>query len=151
MKLNNIRLLVEDFDSCFKFYREQVGLALSWGKPGGDYASFDIGISDNKMGLSIFKSDLMSKALGNHDKKLPLDCREKVAIVIQVESVDETFTALSGRGIEFVTKPIDMPGWGSRVAHFRDPEGNLIELCSVMSKEKWSDDLVRESREYEKE
>ncbi len=47
MKLNNIRLLVNDFDNCFKFYSEKVGLTVTWGKLGGDYASFDIGIDTN--------------------------------------------------------------------------------------------------------
>jgi predicted enzyme related to lactoylglutathione lyase len=102
------------------------------------------------MGLSIFKSDLMSKALGNYDKKLPDNCREKVVIVIQVENVDETYTTLSGKGIEFITKPIDMAGWGSRVAHFKDPEDNLIEIYSELSKDNWSNELIEESKDYEK-
>lgn len=149
MKLNNIRLLVNDFNLCFKFYSEKVGLNLSWGKLGGDYASFDIGVNENKMGLSIFKSDLMSKALGNNNKKLPINCRGKVVIVIQVENVDETYSSLSRRGIEFITKPIDMAGWGSRVAHFRDPEDNLIEIYSELSKDNWSNELIEESKDYE--
>lgn len=76
MKLNNIRLLVENFDDCFRFYTEKVGLKVTWGKIGGDYASFDIGISSNKMGFSIFKSDLMAKQVGNFDKTLPSNNRE---------------------------------------------------------------------------
>ena len=87
MKLNNVRLLVQDFDKCFRFYSEKVGLAVTWGKLGGDYASFDIGIESNKMGLSIFKTDLMANAIGNFDMQLPVNCREKVVIVIQVDNV----------------------------------------------------------------
>ena len=61
MKINNIRLLVADFDNCYRFYSEKLGLKVTWGKIGGDYASFDIGLESNNMGFSIFKSDLMSK------------------------------------------------------------------------------------------
>lgn len=149
MRLNNVRLLVKDFDNCFKFYSEKVGLTVTWGKPGGDYASFDIGLETNKMGLSIFKTDLMAKALGNIGMQLPVNCREKVVIVIQVDNVDKVFKRLSDNGIDFINKPIDIAGWGSRVAHFRDPEDNLIEIYSELSKDKWSRDLIEESKDYE--
>lgn len=149
MKLNNVRLLVRDFDKCYKFYSETIGLLVTWGKPGGEYASFDIGLESNKMGLSIFKSDLMAMTLGNFDQQLPVKCREKIAIVIQVESVDEVFRKLTEKGVEFINKPVDIAAWGSRVAHFRDPEENLIEIYSELSKDKWSYDLIEESKEFE--
>jgi predicted enzyme related to lactoylglutathione lyase len=149
MKLDNIRLLVKDFDTCFSFYAEKVGLPVSWGKAGGDYASFDIGLESNKMGLSIFKSDLMAQAVGNIDLPLPIQCREKAVIVIQVEDVDAVFKKLSARGVQFINEPMDMSGWGGRVAHFRDPEGNLIEIYAELAKDKWSNDLIEESKDYE--
>lgn len=149
MELCNIRLLVNDFDKCFKFYSELVGLKVTWGKVGGDYASFDIGIKSYEMGLSIFKSDLMARAIGNSAKTLPVDNREKVAIVLKVDSVDETFKDLTDKGVEFINKPMDMPGWGNRVVHFRDPEGNLVELISDLDKSKWDRDLLDEAKEYE--
>jgi catechol 2,3-dioxygenase-like lactoylglutathione lyase family enzyme len=150
MKLHNIRLLVQDFDQCFRFYSEKVGLKVTWGKPGGDYASFDIGIESNEMGFSLFKSDLMANAIGNSEKHLPHDCREKTVIVIHVDNVDKAYKKLSDNGVLFINKPIDMAGWGSRVAHFRDPEDNLIEIFSELPKNEWSNDLLEEATEYEK-
>ena len=147
MKINNIRLLVADFDECFRFYSEKVGLNVTWGKPGGDYASFDVGIESNKMGLSLFKSDLMAQEIGNADKTLPSGNREKTVIVLQVDDVDKTCERLANNGVEFINKPKDIAGWGSRVAHFRDPENNLIEIYSELPKEKWSEDLLEESIE----
>jgi len=149
MKLNNVRLLVKDFDNCFKFYSEKIGLKVTWGKIGGEYASFDIGLESNKMGLSIFKTDLMAMTLGNSDLQLPVKCREKIIIVIQVESVDEVFRKLTEKGVEFINKPIDIAAWGSRVAHFRDTEENIIEIYSELSKDKWSNDLIKDSKEFE--
>ncbi len=150
MELSNIRLLVKDFDKCFKFYSEQLGLKVTWGKIGGDYASFDIGIKSNEMGFSIFKSDLMASAIGNSEKSLPFDNREKIAVILKVDSVDETYKELVNKGIEFINKPKDMAGWGGRVVHFRDPEGNLLELISALDKEKWDKDLLDEAKEYDK-
>jgi predicted enzyme related to lactoylglutathione lyase len=144
MRLNNIRLLVTDFDECFRFYSEKVGLKVTWGSIGGDYASFDIGISSNKMGFSIFKSDLMAKQVGNFDKTLPSNNREKTVIVLQVDNVDETYKRLINNGVDFINKPKDIAGWGSRVVHFRDPENNLIELYCELPKEMWSKDLLEE-------
>ena len=133
MELSNIRLLVEDFDKCFKFYSEQLGLRVTWGKPGGDYASFDIGLKSGEMGLSVFKSDLMAKVIGNTEKSLPADNREKIAIIMKVDNVDKTFQELSAKGVLFINGPADMTGWGMRAAHFRDPENNLIEIWSELA------------------
>lgn len=91
MKLNNIRLFVSDFDKCFRFYSEKLGLKVTWGKIGGDYASFDIGIESHDMVFSIFKSDLMAKEIGNLDKTLPSNNREKTVIVLKVNNVDKTY------------------------------------------------------------
>jgi predicted enzyme related to lactoylglutathione lyase len=144
MKINNIRLLVADFDSCFRFYSERLGLKVTWGKIGGDYASFDIGFETNKMGLSIFKSDFMAREVGNEDNKLPSNSREKIMIVLEVNNVDETYKQLSNKGVRFINAPKDIAGWGSRVAHFRDPEGNLMEIYCELPKDKWSKDLLEE-------
>ena len=146
MELNCIRLLVNDFDKCFKFYSETLGLNVTWGKIGGDYASFDIGIPS---GLSIFKSDLMASAIGNSEKTLPIDNREKIAIILKVDDVDRSYMELKEKGVEFVNKPTDMTGWGMRAVHFRDPENNLIEIWSELAIEKWDKDLQNESKEYQ--
>ena len=146
MVLNCIRLLVRDFDKCFQFYAETLGLNVTWGKPGGDYASFDIGIPS---GLSIFKSDLMANTIGNSDKQLPVNNREKIAIILKVADVDKAYEELSRNDVSFINKPVDMTGWGIRVAHFRDPEDNLIEIWSELEKEKWDQNLLNESKEYE--
>ena len=47
---------------------------------------------------------------------LPVGFREKTVIVVRVESVDNTYKELSNRGVTFINKPDDIPGWGSRVA-----------------------------------
>jgi catechol 2,3-dioxygenase-like lactoylglutathione lyase family enzyme len=147
MKLTGVRLLVKDFDESFKFYSEKLGLRVVWGKLGGEYASFDFGSGND--GFSIFPSDLMAHAIDNVDLPMPTGCREKIAIIVSVDSVDKSYEELLAKGVEFVNKPTDMTGWGMRTVHLRDNEGNLIELYSELPMDKWDKDLLDEMKEYE--
>lgn len=147
MKFKGVRLLVENFDKAFIFYSEKLGLKVTWGKLGGEYASFDIGNGSD--GLAIFPSDLMAQAIGNAELSLPYNSREKTALILEVESVDKSYYELSAKGVEFINKPTDMTGWGMRTVHLRDSEGNLIELFSPLPPEQWDKYLQDEMKEYE--
>jgi lactoylglutathione lyase len=127
MKLNNIRLLVTDFDTSFKFYKTTLGLHCSYGNIGDNFASFDIGLAG---GLCIFKSELMNEAIHKKSTVAENASIDKFAIIIEVEDVDKITASLQKKKVKFINPPKDMPVWGIRVAHFRDPEGNLIELFS---------------------
>ena len=70
---------------------------------------------------------------------------------MQVDSVNETYNLLQNKGVKFLTEPKDMTAWGIRVAHFRDPENNLIELYSELSKEKWDDHLIEDEKNFQKD
>lgn len=146
MKFSGVRLLVNDFDKSFRFYAETLGLKVTWGELGGEYASFDIGIGPD--GLSIFPSDYMAPVVGNAELPLPENSREKVMLILAVDNVDKSYEELSARGVNFLNKPVDMPGWGMRVVHLRDTEGNLIELFSALPEQQWSEDLKEENKKY---
>jgi catechol 2,3-dioxygenase-like lactoylglutathione lyase family enzyme len=147
MKFSNIRLLVNDFDRCFTFYNDILGLECTWGKPGDNFASFNIG---NPSGLALFKAELMSIAINNAEAKKNEMFQDKIAIILLVDNVNETYTSLNGKGVTFLTEPKDMAAWGIRVTHFRDPENNLIELYSDLPKEKWDDHLIEDEKNLSK-
>lgn len=146
MKFNNVRLLVKDYTKCFKFYTEKMGLEPAWGDEKSGYASFKV--ADGIEGLAIFVSDWMAETIGNIDKQIPVECREKMMVVLNVDNVDKEYQRLKERGIQFFNEPHDMPGWGARVVHFYDPENNLIELFTPLSKENWSEDLMQEDKKF---
>ena len=131
MKFSNVRLLVNDYKKCFKFYTEQLGFEPLWGDENGCYASFKV--ADGIEGLAIFVSDYMASSIGNDEKTQPIGYREKSMIVFEVENVDDTYQALLEKGIRFINKPTDMPDWGMRVVHLRDPEENLIEFFTPLA------------------
>ena len=132
MKFSNIRLLVNDFDKCFSFYKDTLSLECTWGKPGDNFASFNVGVPS---GLALFSADLMSIAINNSGAAKNETVRDKMAIILQVDNVDEVYEALKVKGVYFLTEPKDMAAWGIRVTHFRDPENNLIELFQDLPKD----------------
>ena len=129
MKFSNVRLLVRDYDKCFRFYTEKLGLEPVFDIE-GCYGSFKV--AEGIEGLAIFTADLMAPAVGTADKEQPAGCREKMMVSFEVDTVDETFETLAAKGVEFVNRPTGMPGWGMRVVHLRDPEENLIELFTPL-------------------
>lgn len=131
MKFSNVRLLVKDYKKCFKFYTEQLGLEVLWGDENGCYASFKV--AEGIEGLAIFSSDFMASAVGNDEKTQPIGYREKSMLVFEVENVDASYQAFSEKGINFINEPTDMPDWGMRVVHLRDPEENLIEFFTPLA------------------
>lgn len=128
MKFSNIRLLVNDFDKCFTFYNDVLGLECSWGGLGDNYASFNIGCPS---GLALFKADLMNNAINKVVNKNEFE-QDKTVIILQVDSVDQVYASLRNKEVNFLGAPKLMSDWGTRIVHFRDPEGNLIELYSEL-------------------
>jgi predicted enzyme related to lactoylglutathione lyase len=50
-------------------------------------------------------------------------------LMFSVTDVDAEFTRLLSYGVEFMTRPKTYP-WGARSCHFRDPDGNIVDLVS---------------------
>ena len=101
MKFSNVRLLVNDFAKCFKFYTEQLGLEPSWGDENSGYANFKV--ADGIEGFTLFVSDWMAPAVGNADKQQPVAMREKLMVSFSVDNLDETFADLKAKGVTFIT------------------------------------------------
>ena len=53
-----------------------------------------------------------------------------VAVSLQVEDVQAVYEELVAKGVEFLGPPERM-GWGGTLAHFRDPDGNVLTLPGV--------------------
>lgn len=132
MRFNNVRLLVQDYRKCFEFYNEKLGFEPLWDVE-NCYGAFKV--ADGIEGLALFTSDYMAPVVGNVDKQQPVGMREKSMVCFQVENVDDTFKTLKAKGVVFVNEPFDMPDWGARVVHLRDPEENLIELFTPLKTE----------------
>ena len=125
--MNNVRLLVSDFDKTFLFYKDILGFKVTWGGVGEHYAQFQTGDAGE---LGIFSKTLMADAIGTSHLQSKAVSQDSIALIFSVNDVDELYKHLSSKGVNFITQPTDQPDWGIRVAHIRDPEGNLLELSS---------------------
>ena len=120
MELTHVRLLVDDFEGCLRFYRDTMRLELA--AQYGDYVEFRAGGAL----LALFPRTAMAEAVGFD----PLAAGDRVALVFHVGDVDTTLGELRERGAIVAAEAQDRPDWGLRVAHVRDPDGNLIELST---------------------
>lgn len=131
MKLDNVRLLVTNFDEMFFFYRDKLGLDVAWGKEGDIYAQFKFPEGGD---LAIFSGALMAQTIGTSDIRNTGQSHERFCLIVRVENVDEWHKKLTSKGVNFITPPTNRADWGIRTAHLRDPENNLIELVSDLRK-----------------
>ncbi len=138
MRLYSVRLLVDRFDACFRFYRDVVGLEPVWGEEGGRYADFKAG---NGAFIALFRRELMADAVGTRTLPADAPAQDRAALVLQVENLDAAVPMLRDKGAVFVTEPKDYPAWTIRAAHIRDPDGNLIELFSPLPREGWTEEV----------
>lgn len=123
----SIRLLVNEFQKCFDFYTEKLGLEVFWGDRSGPFAAFKAdGIE--KPCFSIFLAE-NQKMYKGYTPPAGTDRTDQAVYVIPTENVDEDYIALKEKGVCFIGEPQTIKEWYMRCVYFRDPEGNLFELC----------------------
>jgi catechol 2,3-dioxygenase-like lactoylglutathione lyase family enzyme len=148
MRFEHPRLLVKSFAECFLFYRDVMGLKVSWGSEDDSYASFTEQ-EDEEIVLTLFKRQGMAEVVGTADLPFEAECQDRVALIVSVEDVDATYVDLTSQGIKFITSPQDFPDWGIRSSYLRDPDGNLIELYTGLERSEWSEGLKEASQGFE--
>jgi lactoylglutathione lyase len=142
MKLTYVRLLVSDFDACFRFYRDVMGWEPTWGQEGDGYADFATG---SDCTLALFARQSMAEAVGTASLPATASVQDRDMLIVGVEDLDAAVSRLRERGGDIFSGPTDRPDWGIRVAFLRDPDGTLIEVNAPMSQSEWTEDLRREA------
>ncbi len=127
MRLTSVRLLVDDFPACHAFYAGLLGLTPRFGDGDGPYEEFDDG-TGGAAHIAMFKRGMMAEAIDGMSKRGPSTCGDPVVLTLEVDDVDQVARDLTDKGVTFVAEPKDQPAWRLRVAHLRDPSGNLIEI-----------------------
>ena len=123
-----IRLLVNDFKKSVEFYKDSLGLPISWLEKEMEYALFDNGETK----IELLSQENMAEIVGEERKSLDGDSQSRFLLQFKVEDVDKTYDYLHKQGITCVNEPHDRQEWRARVAHFRDPDNNLIEIYKMI-------------------
>lgn len=131
IKYEFTRLLVTNFKECFIFYRDVMGFKPVFGTEDDIYADFETGSTQ----IALFDKFFMSKAIGNEHQPTSVPQQDNYCLVFGVENVDQTCLNLQAQGVQLLTTPQNRPEWGIRTAHFRDPDGNLIEINEPLTRE----------------
>lgn len=129
MRMNEttIRVLVrKNYGACFDFYTQKLGLVAVWGDRNGPYTSFAVG-ADAPPCFAMFSGENMSDFAG-YTQPATNTQPDTICAVIPTDDLDGDYNRLCALGVEFISPPRMMEGWGMRCTYFRDPEGNLFEL-----------------------
>lgn len=124
MKYAFTRLLVTNFRSCFLFYRDVMGFTPGFGTENDTYADFVVGETN----ISLFDKNEMSETVGSASLPVRPPAQDHVCLTFGVEDVDAFYRSLLDKKVAVLLPPTDHPDWGIRTVHFRDPDGNLIEV-----------------------
>lgn len=116
-KIYAVCLLVEDYSRSLEFYEKKLGFEIH---------SQDTKYTDFKLGESLFaifqKDEATSMFVQNH-----MNMGGGAVIAFPVEDVEQTCEELKQKGIDIFEGPKTMP-WGQKVAYFKDPDNNILEI-----------------------
>ena len=122
MELVQVRLVVQDFGACFRFYRDVLGLEPQVDDEAGPYGK----LSPPGGGAAIALQSREHLALDAPWLRGPA-AGDGALVVLKVADLDAVVAGLRARGGELLAEP--QTQWDRlRVAYLRDPEGNVIEL-----------------------
>lgn len=122
--VSHVRLVVADLPGGIAFWRVVLGAAPVVDVP-GIYAEWETAGAR----LALVGEATMGAVVG----RSPPRAGDAVVVCLRVDDVDAAAARLKAGGHALVREPHDEPAWFQRVAHLRDPAGNLVELWNRLN------------------
>jgi catechol 2,3-dioxygenase-like lactoylglutathione lyase family enzyme len=116
-QLGNVTVVIKDIARSRKFFRDKLGLRLSFYDKANEWLCFDAG----RVAFSC------KPPWNKKSKKL---VGVKTGVSFYVDDIDETYRTLKKKGVKFTLKPRKEP-WGGILANFEDPDGNKFFLLQM--------------------
>jgi len=115
MMLYAVRIFARDWDNVCRFYRDVLGLPERF--------KTDMGWAEYDVGGPCFGIERLNPDDGEGEGL----AGRMLGVSLRVDDIDATYEALRERGVEFISPP-EKQSWGGSLAHFKDPEGNVLTL-----------------------
>ena len=115
-KLFAVRVFVTDWDRAIQFYTETLGIPATFRSDETGWAQ-----------LATGEGQLALERAAPDDSEAQELVGRFVGVSLQVPDIEATHKTLVERGVEFLAPP-EKQAWGGVLAHFRDPDRNVITL-----------------------
>lgn len=116
MELYAVRIFVRQWAEACAFYGTMLGLKERFRNDEIGWAEYDLG--GPCIGLEKVAAD---------DREGQALVGRFVGVSLRVDDIDSVYRSLHGKGVRFATPPETQP-WGGSLAHFEDPDGNVLTL-----------------------
>ncbi|MDZ7956442.1 MAG: VOC family protein [Aulosira sp. DedQUE10] len=126
--LGYTRLLVNNWEACFLFYKDIMEFDIAVADEEGKYAEFKAA----NMRLAISQRQEMAHLIYNTNKPPHAECQDSVALIFTVNDVEEEYQRLKHKGVTFTVAPMNNPYFGIKTAYLRDPDDTLIGLYEFL-------------------
>ncbi len=118
-----------DYQKCYHFYTEKVGLVPTYGDESGPYTSF-ASKKEEAPFFGMFQVDAVIDQMEGYpisDNRISSDT---LSATFHTTDFEEDYTRMKNAGVVFeVSKTVLGEGdQAFHIAYFRDPEGNLLSL-----------------------
>lgn len=118
MRLQALRVFVDDLAAARRFYGTILGLPIKW-----EWEEAAIGF-DLDAELIV---ELVDDGAEQDDQQL---VGRFTGASIKVENIEAAYADLERKGIIFTGSPVRQP-WGGFLAHFEDPSRNVLTLVQT--------------------
>jgi catechol 2,3-dioxygenase-like lactoylglutathione lyase family enzyme len=116
-QLGNVTVVVKDLNRSLKFFRDKLGLTLSFYDKKHDWVCFDAG----RVAFSL------TVPWNKKSKKL---VGVRTGVSFYVDDVEKTYRAFKRKKVKFTLRP-RKERWGGILANFEDPDGNKYFLLQM--------------------
>lgn len=123
-KFTYTRLYVDDYKTCLEFYRDILGLEITFISERDTYVE----LCNGDVKLTLLNRNKITEYFGSQTQVHFGQQNDAIALSFEVQDVDQACEYLQQKRVEIVSPPWDFVDWGVKLALVRDPEGNLIEL-----------------------
>lgn len=121
-------LYVADVQKSLKFYQNIFDLPLKFCTPESDYAELITGTTTLALGKhSLIETELLQ----DYEKSSLTQKSFGIEIGFTTDDVDGLYKKALEHGAIWVVAPKNT-SWEQRVSYVRDPDGFLIEICTVV-------------------